>query len=122
MSNGGNVALALALGAGGGFLLWHLTRKGTAAPTAGDGLSAPSTAGTAQSASPPRVPGACSLKLDAGGLTADGERVDIPAAVGRCKAAGSAELAFAASGPASVYVELASALKRASVPLVVKAG
>jgi len=128
MSNGGNVVLAMALGAGGGFLLWHLTSKDKKKPDGGGAPAAPSPmassatveSGPSAAGSPPRVPGPCSLKLDATALTSDGERVDVPTAVARCKASGRAELALASNGPAAVYAELTTALKQANVPVVVK--
>lgn len=131
MSNGANAALALALGAGGGFLAWHLTHKdkekpgGGGAPATVEAPIAPAAPSAptapAVSAAPPRVAGACSLKLDTSGLTADGERVDVPTAVTRCKPSGKAELALASAAPAAVYLELAKALQAAAVPLTVKA-
>jgi len=118
MSTEGNAALALALGVGGGVVAWHLTRKDKKKPGGG---GAPATADPpSTSTAPPRVAGPCSLKLDAAGLTADGDRVDVPSAVARCKPAGKAELALASSAPATIYMELATALQAAAVPLAVK--
>jgi hypothetical protein len=107
MSDSAKTALAVALGAGGGFLLWYLLQ--------GEEKSAPKDHGK------PSVPaaGICSLRLDKNGLTADGETVDVAAAVGRCKTAGAARLALASDAPASVYLELNQALARAGVPVTV---
>lgn len=129
MSNGTTAALALALGAGAGFAIYHFTRDGKkktsdpSAPESGTASTTPSdaTAGaTATTATPPRKAGPCSLKLDKETLTLEGERVDIPTAVARCKAAGRAELAVAANAPLAVNRELYAALLSAGVPTVVK--
>ena len=113
MSSGAKSALALALGAGGGFLLWYLLRDDDAAgaPAADD---APATSPPATESNAP-----CSLRLDASGLTAEGEKVDVPTAVARCKKFGAAKLALAADAPAAVYVELNGALAHAGVPVTV---
>ena len=104
MSNGGKSARALALGAGSGFLLWHLLREDESPAT----LHAPS---------PAPATGPCQLKLDGTGLTADGAKVDVAGAVARCNEAGAARLALASDAPAAVYLELNAALRRANVPL-----
>ena len=101
MSTGAKSALALALGAGGGFLLWYLLREEDAP--------------TLVPAQPATAP--CSLKLDRSGLTANGETVDVAGAVARCKEAGAARLALAGDAPAAVYLELNEALRRAGVRL-----
>ena len=110
MSSGAKTALALALGAGGGFLLWHLLRD--------EELTA-STADTKPGAPPlvsdPDAP--CALRLDATGLSADGEKTDVAGAVARCKKAKDARLVLASDAPAAVYVELSQALARAGIPL-----
>jgi hypothetical protein len=109
-----DTTIAIAVGLGGGALLWHLTRDKRpphAAPAA-----APST----RSTEPPRTAGPCSLKLDAAGLTVDGTKTDVAAAVERCKANGSAALVLANDAPAAVHVQLASALTAAGVPFTLK--
>lgn len=107
MSDGAKTALAVALGAGGGFLLWYLLQgEEKPAPKDHGKLALPSA-------------GTCSLRLDKTGLTADSETVDVAAAVARCKAAGAARLALASDAPASVYLELNQALVRAGVPVTV---
>ena len=129
MSNATTAALALALGAGAGFAIYHFTRDGkkppdraapspdATTPPAGPGTpAAPSTT----TAAPPRKPGPCSLKLDRGGLTLEGEIVDIPTAVARCKVAGRAELAVAPDASVTVNRELYSALITAGVATVIK--
>jgi hypothetical protein len=124
MSNSASTALALALGAGGGFLLWYLLRDDEGNEEAqGKAPPPPPEPSVARQPIPlpAKVPGVCALKLDATGLTADGARVDVSGAVARCKAAGRAELALAKDGPASVYVELAKALADAKVPLSLRA-
>lgn len=121
LSTLGNTATALALGASGGLLLWYLTRGEPAAATGSLESENRGPPGLDPGASKVRVPAPakvaapCSLKLDRSGLTADGERVDIPTAVARCKVAGRAELVFASDGPATVYVDLNKALARAGV-------
>ena len=116
MSNLGDAVIALAIGAGGGFLLWrHLRDKK-------DGGAQPDPKPVVQDAAapPPRVSGACSLKLDATGLSADGKPVDVPTAVKRCKAAGRADLFLTDSAPAQVYVDLSQAFAKAGIPLTVR--
>jgi hypothetical protein len=123
MSKMEDAVLSLALGAGGGLVLWYLFRddKADAAAARPPGRSAaPPAVPRPLPLPPPRVAGACSLKLDASGLTADGDRVDVAGAVERCKRAGRAELVFAKDCPAAVYVELNQALARAGVPVTVR--
>lgn len=100
MSNG-SAALAMALGAGAGLGLWHLLRKEDDSPTS---LAAP--AGTAT---------ACVLRLDASGLTAGGETVDVPTAVTRCKSAGRVELIVSEDAPGATFTDLSTALADAGV-------
>ncbi len=129
MSTATNALLGLALGAGAGFAIWHFKKKddekqqpdeGELEPAIAPAVSAP--VASAPSAAPPRVAGPCALKLDATGLTLDGERVDVPTAVSRCKANGrGAQIAYASNGPAAVYMELTAALGKAGVPMTVKA-
>ena len=124
MSNG-NRALPLALGAGGGFLLWYFLRHGkqdarAAAPptsTANRTPSAPAVAALAAPATPSPAPAACVLRLDASGLTADGVRVEVAEAVNRCKLAGRADVTVIQEASATAYAELMIALGRAGVPV-----
>jgi hypothetical protein len=119
----GNSLLAVTLGTAGGLLLAYLRRADEGvAPTSPvhPPPSVPTPPGTtpaSQGPPParPTAPRACALRLDAKGLTADGQTVDVPQAVARCKAAGRADLVFASDGPASVYVELNRALFREGV-------
>jgi hypothetical protein len=113
---------SLALGAGGGLVLWYLFRdeKAEAAAAGKPPAPTPPAPPVPKPLPPPEVAGACSLKLDASGLTADGQRVDVAGAVERCKRAGRADLVFASNGPAAVYVELSQALARAGVPVTVR--
>jgi len=113
MSSGAKTALAVALGAGGGFLLWYLLRDEEAVPAA----SADDTSPTPPPAKDSNA--SCALRLDASELTAEGEKVDVATAVARCKKAGAAKLVLAADAPAAVYVELNQALARANVPVTV---
>jgi hypothetical protein len=132
MSNG---ALPLALGATGGFLLWYFLRDGkhdahaSAVPAANTKNPSPATAASvsAAAASPtaqaapaasaePPVQIACTLRLDASGLTVDGARVGIAEAVNRCKLAGLADVTASKEVPAAAYAELMLALGRAGIP------
>lgn len=130
MSNGSS-ALALGLGVAGGAAIWFFTRdkkkpsggkptdptQPAAAPTA------PPPAPTSTlivGASPPRVSGPCSLKLDKSGLTVDGERADVATAVARCKLAGSAEWALMPDAPSAIVVELGKALAAEKLPVTMK--
>jgi hypothetical protein len=106
----GNSLLTLTLGLGGGLALAYFRRDDDAPGVA---------ASAAPQAKPSRTQRRCSLRLDARGLTADGQTVDIAGAVTRCKAAGGAELLFAKDGPAAVYVDLNRALSRAGIPVKV---
>src|SRR5690606_19218395 len=87
MSKIEDAVLALALGAGGGLVLWYPSRDEKAdAAAAGKAPAPPPPAPPVPMPLPlPKVAGACSLKLDARGLTADGQRVDVAGAVERCK-------------------------------------
>ena len=112
----GNALLALTLGLGGGLALAYMRRAedmSTVAPGA-------------KSQAPAQKPSAgakvCSLRLDARGLTADGQRVDVAGAVARCKASGRAEIIFAKDGPAAIYVDLNRALSQAGISVRVSGG
>jgi hypothetical protein len=142
MSNG-NRALPLALGAGGGFLLWYFLRDHTqdthvqsrAVTTTSHHPSAPAPSATAAppaaaapsipvAPSAPAVPSpgltACAIRLDATGLTADGQRVGVAEAVNRCKVAGRADVTVSPDAPGAVYADLMIALSRASVATSVR--
>lgn len=134
MSNATTAALALVLGTGAGYAIYHFTRDGKKKPDGGPhsdadsgateapaATPATSTTSSQTTAMPPRKAGPCSLKLDKDGLTIEGEKVDVPTAVARCKLAGKAELAVAPTAPLAVHRELYGALLAASVPTVVKA-
>lgn len=130
MSNGSSAALALGLGVAAGAAVWFFTRDKTttasASPPALDGAAAsappivPSTSAPPVGASPPRVPGPCSLKLDGAGLTADGERVDIPTAVARCRVAGKVEWAVMPDAPSAVVIELSKAIAAEKLPVTLR--
>ena len=113
MSSGAKTAVALALGAGGGFLLWYLLRDDETMGAAGADDASPTPSPATDSNAP------CLLRLDGSGLTAEGEKVDVTTAVARCKKSGAAKLGLAADAPAAVYVELNQALARAGVPVTV---
>jgi hypothetical protein len=125
MSNG-NSALPLALGAGGGFLLWYFLRDGKHAareptpsvPGANQTPPAPAVAAPAApdaaGSSPIQI--ACNLRLDAVGLTVDGARVGLAEAVNRCRLAGLADVTVSKDASASAYAELMMALDGAGVP------
>ncbi|HTR54896.1 MAG TPA: hypothetical protein VMJ10_29610, partial [Kofleriaceae bacterium] len=110
MSNG-NTALALTLGAGGGFLLWYVLRDRHHKQLAAD-TSAP--AATPSSAPAER---ACSLRLDPTGLTVDGAKTNVADAVKRCQTAGRADVTIIKDAPAATYADLMVALGRAGVPI-----
>jgi hypothetical protein len=135
-SDSGNTALAVGFGVGGGLLLWYVLsghKRGdtpsqaatTSMPNSAPATAAPTptskpAATTAPAASASTTSGACALRLDASGLTADGARIDIPGAVARCKVSGRADLIFASDGPAQVYLDLNRALAGAGVAVTVK--
>jgi hypothetical protein len=123
MSNATTAALALALGAGAGIALHYLTRDDETPDEPKPRERAPASTASpasATTATPPRKAGACSLKLDKETLTLEGEKVDVPTAVTRCKAAGRAELAVALDAPAWISQELVGALVAAGVPVATK--
>ena len=123
MSNATTAALTLALGAGAGIAIHYLTRDDAKLDDAKPRErtpAAPPSQTSATTATPPRRAGACSLKLDKETLRHEGEKVDIPTAVARCKAAGRAELAVTLDAPAWINRELYSALVAAGVPVVTK--
>lgn len=124
----GNTALALVLGAGGGFCLWYFLRdekknaldeKKQAAPgaTPTNQATQPVTAPVPNVAAPASPPSACTLRLDPSGLTADGMRVTVADAVTRCKTAGRADITIIKDAPAAAYADLMYALARAGVPI-----
>ena len=126
MSNG-NSALPLALGAGGGFLLWYFLRDGEQdararavsppASTANRTPPAPAVAAPSALAAPSPASAACALRLDARGLTADGVQVDVAEAVNRCKLAGRADVTVSKEASATAYADLMIALDRVGVPV-----
>lgn len=64
--------------------------------------------------------GACVLRLDASGLTADGKPIDIAGAVARCKVTGQVELTVASDDLAHAYIALIRALAGAGVAVTIK--
>ena len=96
MSNG-NSALPLALGAGGGFLLWYFLRDGK------------------QGAAPSPLPPACSILLGPSWLTVDGVGASVAEAVTRCKLTGRARVIATREAPAAAYAELMNALYDAGI-------
>ncbi len=112
MSNG-TQGMTLALGAGGGLLLWYLLRD-----KHGKARSPTTTTSTSEqlATAPGLAPRACVLRLDTAGLFADGVRVGVPDAVNRCKAAGRADVTVIQGAPAAAYADLMIALGRADVP------
>ncbi len=125
MSSEGS-ALALALGASGGLALWYLLRDNksprptpaAATPTGSTRPAAP--AAPAISAEPSQVQIACTVRLDATGLTIDGARVGVAEAVNRCKLAGLADVTVSKEVPAAAYAELMLALGREGIPAFAK--
>jgi hypothetical protein len=119
-------ALALALGAGGGLALWYLLRDntknpapGAAAPVAAAAPAAPAPSAPARQAAPAEsspVQRACTVRLDASGLTVDGARVGIAEALQRCKLAGLADVTVSKDASAVAYADLMVALGRAGIP------
>jgi hypothetical protein len=109
MSRNGNL-IALVLGVGGGAVAWHLTRSAPTRPAAPPPAAAPTSG-------PPRADAPCSLKLDAGGLTADGANVDVAGAVARCLPQKRGDLVVAANAPAATLAQLTSAMQAAGIPL-----
>jgi hypothetical protein len=122
-----NSALALALGAGGGLALWYLLRDNTknpapesaapvapAAPAAPPAPTAPARQAAPAESSPVRI--ACTVRLDAAGLTVDAARVGIAEAVQRCKLAGLADVTVSKDASAAAYADLMIALGRAGIP------
>lgn len=113
----GNALLALALGIGGGFMLAYVRRRDRQ-PDCDRSPHTP-TAPAARNAARGTGARACSLRLDAAGLTADGHRVDVAGAVARCKEAGRAELVLDNDARISIYIDLCRALAVAGVPVTV---
>ena len=87
------------VGLGSGLMLWQLTRsKSPAEPTHRNAA------------------GACVITLDPGGVTVDGERVEIAEAVRRAQLAGLALVTVVPDAPASTCAALFEALRAAAVP------
>jgi hypothetical protein len=114
MSNGSNTALALTLGAGGGFALWYVLRDRHRKNTA-PAVSAPTVAPSP--AAPATTDRVCTLRLDPTGLTVDGAKTTVTDAVNRCKAASRADLTIVKDAPAATYADLMIALGRAGIPI-----
>src|SRR5688572_19925609 len=117
-------ALTLAFGAGGGLALWYLLRdKDVGNPSPASAASAPTASASptpvvsAASVDPSSVQIACTLRLDATGLTVDGARVGLAEAVNRCKLAGLADITVSKEVPAAAYAELMLAFGRAGIPV-----
>jgi hypothetical protein len=120
MSNG-NRALPLALGAGGGFLLWYFLRDGkqgaraTAPPasTTNQTPAAPTiTTPTALAAS---APAACSILLGPSWLTVDGVGASVAEAVNLCKRTGYANVIATREASATAFGKLMDALYDAGI-------
>jgi hypothetical protein len=108
-----NAPLYAALGAGAGLGLWYLLRDDD------DSTTAPVTSAATPTATGAPA-GACTLRLDASGLTADGTPLDLAAAVARCQAAGRADIIVTADAPGAVLLDLTTALSEASVPIATR--
>lgn len=125
MARDNAAVIALALGAGGGALLWYLlggkkVATATASPPIAPASSAPSQdAPTTPSTPPSRTPGACQIRLDTIGLTTDGRPLTISGAVDLCKPAGKADLVYAHDAPATTLTDVYRALTTAGVSVVV---
>ena len=91
------------VGLGGGLVLWHLTRSPSAVE--------PITTNSLRNAS-----GACVITLAPGGLSVDGERVDVADAVRRAQLAGLALVTVVPDAPASTCAALFAALRDLAVP------
>lgn len=120
MSNGSS-ALALALGAGAGLGLWYLLRDDDDLSGARPATAAPATSATVAPTSSPgataSTPAPCALRLDASGLSADGQAIDVKAAVARCQAVGRANLTIAGTAPGTVYADLVAAFGAAGITI-----
>jgi len=62
----------------------------------------------------------CQLRVDAGGLTLDGQKAEIEGAIAACKQSGRAELLVTGDAVFGTVEEVKSALERAGVTLLVR--
>jgi hypothetical protein len=62
----------------------------------------------------------CQLRVDAEGVTIDGKKAEVDAAVAACKTAGGAELTATGDAKYGTVEELKAALERESVPVLVR--
>ncbi len=62
----------------------------------------------------------CQLRVDADGVTIDGKKAEVAAAVASCKTAGGAELTATGDAQYGTVEELKAALERDGVPVLVR--
>jgi hypothetical protein len=122
MADEGNTVIALALGAGAGYALWHffgdriLGRDGGAKPkdkpTAGKPVATtPAQPAPAVNARP------CQIAIDAKGLTAEGKPTDVAGAVSACRVLNTtqAQVTATSDAPAATLGNLVFALGASNI-------
>ena len=125
MANEGNTLVALALGAGAGYAIWHffgdrlLGRDDKPKPGASPPPSPPNA-----STKPIATGRRCQLRLDAKGLTAENHATDVDGAIALCKTLGStdADVTVTSDAPSAAFGSLITRLAGAGVrPTVTRA-
>ena len=116
MADEGNTIVALALGAGAGYAIWHffgdrlLGREEKPKPA----VPATSSTPAAKPSSPPRR---CQVRLDAKALTVEGHASNVDGAIATCKALGAtdADVAVTSDAPSAAFGSLITSLAGAGV-------
>ena len=129
MANEGNTLVALALGAGAGYAIWHffgdrLLGRDDKPKAGASPPPPPSLPSTSTSTKPIATGRRCQLRLDAKGLTAENHATDVDGAIALCKAIGStdADVTVTNDAPSAAFGSLITRLAGAGVrPTVTRA-
>ncbi len=125
MADEGNTLVAIALGAGAGYALWHFfgdrLRGHRDDPKPTDNATASGTAAAAPAPPSPLAPPAnaraCQIAIDAKSLTAEGKPTDIAGAVSACRVLNTTQARVTATSdaPAATLGQLVFALGASNI-------